>query len=76
MKPIPIETVKQLMRQLRLKDMAENLETALQVAQEQKQGHLEFVAQLMQKQTSATTKRSVERRINTAGLPANMTFDN
>jgi DNA replication protein DnaC len=76
MKPIPIETIKQQMRQLRLKDMAEYIETALELAQKQKQGHLEFVAQLMARQIEATAKRSVERRINTARLPPNMTFDN
>ena len=76
MKPIPIETLKQHMRQLRLKDMADNLEAALQTAAKQKQGHMEFIAQLVQIQIDATAKRSVERRINSAKLPANMTFDN
>jgi DNA replication protein DnaC len=75
MKPIPIETIKQQMRQLRLKDMAENLEAALENAQEHKQGHLEFVGQLIDLQIKATAKRSVDRRIESARLPASMTFD-
>ncbi len=76
MKPIAIETVREHMRQLRLKDMAENLEAALEEAQKEKQGHLEFVAQLMQRQIGATEKRSMDRRILSARLPANMTFAN
>jgi DNA replication protein DnaC len=76
MNKILIEKIKQDLRTLRLKDMAETLETCLAVAEREKQGHLEFFAQLVQKQLEAVQKRSLERRVKSANFPRNMTFDN
>ncbi|MBF0234705.1 MAG: ATP-binding protein [Desulfamplus sp.] len=76
MNQILIEKVKQNLRQLRLKDMADALVTTLAVAENQRQGHLAFLSELTEIQLKATDNRSLERRIQKANLPRNMTFDN
>jgi DNA replication protein DnaC len=76
MNQVLVEKVKQDLRQLRLKDMAQTLEAALQKAHKQKQGHLQFLADLVQKQLEGVHNRSLQRRIQNAQFPPNMTFDN
>jgi DNA replication protein DnaC len=76
MNPIPIEGIKHNLRQLRLKDMAENLEAVMENAQREKLGCVEFLAKLVDKQMQATARRSLDRRITDANFPRNMTFDN
>jgi DNA replication protein DnaC len=75
MNQILIEQVKQDLRTLRLNDMAEGLEAALEQAQKEQQGYLSFLAQLVQKQLEAVRKRSLERRIHKGNFPRNMTFE-
>ena len=70
------EKVKQDLLKLRLKDMAQALDAALQKAHQQKQGPLQFLAELVQKQLQGVENRSVQRRIQNAQLPPNMSFDN
>ncbi len=55
----PLEKVKQDLRALRLKDMADFLESALDVAHHEKQGHIEFLDQLVQHQRRAMAQRSL-----------------
>jgi len=76
MNQVLVEKVEQDLRQLRLKDMAQALEAALQKAHKQKQGHLQFLADLVQKQLEGVHNRSLQRRIQNAQFPPNMTFDN
>jgi DNA replication protein DnaC len=76
MNQVLVEKVKQDLRTLRLKDMAQALEEALEKAHQQKQGALQFLAELVQKQLEAVRKRSLERRIQMAQFPPKMTFDN
>jgi DNA replication protein DnaC len=73
MNPILIQTVKQDLRTLRLRDMAEVLDTALEKAHEQ--SHLQFLSQLVQHQLAAVNNRSLDRRIKKAQFPHNMRFD-
>jgi len=74
MKTLLIQKVKEDLRTLRLKDMAEALDTALDNAHEQ--SHLEFLSHLVQQQLTAVQIRSVDRRVQRAQLPRNMRFDN
>jgi len=76
MKQIPIEKLKQDLRDLRLKDMAEVLDAIIDKAEKDKAGHLEFLAALAEIQMSAMQKRSLDRRVDLANFPRNMTFDN
>jgi DNA replication protein DnaC len=76
MNQVLIEKVKQDLRTLRLKDMAEALEASLKKAYKEKQGTLQFIAELVQIQLEAVQKRSLELRINKAYFPPKMTFDN
>ena len=76
MNQVLVEKLKQDLRALRLKDMAQALEEALEKAHQQKQGALQFLAELVQKQLEAVRKRSLERRIQMAQFPPQMTFDN
>jgi len=76
MNQVLIEKIKQDLRQLRLKDMAQALEVTLQKAHKQKQGPLQFLAQLVQIQLEGVQERSLARRIHKALFPPNMTFDN
>ena len=76
MKKNLIDDIKQKMRTLRLKDMAEALESALRKAQDEQYGHLEFLADLVDAQIRGTQARSLDRRINDAAFPVNMTFEN
>jgi DNA replication protein DnaC len=56
--------------------MAQNLETVLEKAESEKQGHLEFLAQLVEAQVNGFKNRSLERRLKQANFPRNMSFDN
>ena len=76
MNPIPVETLKNDLRNLRLKDMAEAMDDVLRQAEDEKAGHLEFLARLVNIQTNAMQKRSLKRRMDQACFPRNMTFDN
>jgi hypothetical protein len=75
MNQVLIETLKQDLRRLRLKDMAETLDSALERAEKQREGYLTFLSQLVSTQLKARHSRSVERRIKKAGLNKNMTFE-
>lgn len=74
MNPVLIEKVKQELRTLRLKDMAEALEEVLEQAHDQ--SHLQFFSQLVQRQLQGVQGRSLQRRIQKAEFPPNMSFDN
>lgn len=74
MTPVLSEKVKENLRALRLKDMAEALDAALDNAHDQ--SHLQVISRLVEIQLAAVKSRSVERRIKKAGLPQNMTFHN
>lgn len=76
MNQIPNEMLKQDLRGLRLKDMAQALDDVIQKAEKEKAGHLEFLAMLVEVQTTAMKQRSLDRRISLANFPRNMTFDN
>jgi DNA replication protein DnaC len=71
-----VDRLKENFRILRLKDMAQNLETVLEKAQSEKRGHLEFLAQLIDAQVNGFKNRSLERRLKQANFPRNMSFDN
>lgn len=71
-----METLKNDLRNLRLKDMAEAIDDVLRQAENEKAGHLKFLVRLVEIQTNAMKKRSLERRMDQAGFPRNMTFDN
>ena len=71
-----VERLKENFRILRLKDMAQNLETVVEKAQSEKQGHLEFLAQLVDAQVNGFKNRSLDRRLKQANFPRNMNFDN
>jgi DNA replication protein DnaC len=75
MKPSLLKTVKQELRSLRLKDMADMLETALQDAHQKQQGHIEFLHCLVEHQRTAIDQRSLDRRIKQAKFPRKMTFE-
>lgn len=76
MNQVLIEKVKQELRVLRLKDMAEALEAVLEKAHQENQGYLQFFSELVQKQLNAVRTRSLERRIQKAQFPHKMAFDN
>jgi len=71
-----VDRLKENFRLLRLKDMAQNLEAVLEKAQSEKQGHLEFLAELVDAQVDGFKNRSLERRLKQANLPRNMSFEN
>jgi DNA replication protein DnaC len=73
MNPILIQTVKQDLRTLRLKDMADVLDSLLEHAHEQ--SHLQFLSQLVHHQLAAVNNRSLDRRIKKAQFPHHMRFD-
>lgn len=75
MNQVLIETLKQDLRRLRLKDMAEALDSTLERAEKQREGYLTFLSQLVSTQLKARDSRSVERRIKKAGLNKDMTFE-
>jgi len=75
MKAILPETVKQDLRRLRLNDMAQHLDKALDVAAQTREGCLAFLAGLVRKQVEALDSRSLERRIKKAGFPERLTFE-
>ncbi|HDL53491.1 MAG TPA: hypothetical protein ENH32_05905 [Proteobacteria bacterium] len=75
MKPSLLEKVKQDLRALRLKDMADILETALEAAHQEQQGHIQFLDRLVQEQRRAMAERSLDRRIKQAKFPRKMTFE-
>lgn len=70
------DQVQKKLRKLYLKDMAQYLEQALAKAQKNQSGHLAFLADIVDRQMEARKCRSLERRLKTADLPRNMTFDN
>jgi len=70
-----LEKIKQDLRTLRLKDMAEALDEALKQAENEPRGHLQFFAGLVEKQLQAQKCRSLQRRIRNANFPRNMTFE-
>ena len=49
--------------------MAQKLEKILEKAQSEKQGHLEFIAQLVDEQLNGFKTRSLERRLKKANFP-------
>ena len=71
-----VDRLKENFRILRLKDMAQNLEATLEKAELEKQGHLEFLSQLVDTQVNGFKNRSLERRVKQANFPRNMTFNN
>ncbi len=75
MSKILIEKIKQDLRRLRLRDMAETLDSAIEKAEKERQGYLAFFTQIVSAQITARDSRSVERRIKKAGLNKNMTFE-
>jgi DNA replication protein DnaC len=75
MKNILPETLKQDLRRLKLNDMAQALDEALQRAAVEREGHLTFLAGLVNKQLDALDARSLERRIKKAGFPERLTFE-
>ena len=74
-KKIRLEKVKQDLRRLRLKDMAEVLNSALLDAEKERQGYLAFLDRLISQQVEAVDCRSVQRRIKRASLYKEMTLD-
>jgi len=75
MSKILIEKIKEDLRQLRLTDMAQALDSILKKAELERQGYLAFLDQLISKQLEARTERSLDRRIKKAGLSRHMTFE-
>lgn len=73
---IQIDKLKADLRDLRLKDMAEALDDAIEKAHDQHSGHLEFLSTLVDIQKAAVQQRSLDRRIKQANFPRNMSFDN
>ena len=73
MNTVLVQKIKQDLRTLRLKDMAEALDAALEHAHEQ--SHLQFFSQLVQHQLTAVKARSLDRRVQKAQFPRNMRFD-
>lgn len=76
MKPSVMEKIKQDLRTLRLKDMADILETTLEEAHHNQIGHTQFLNHLVQHQLRAVAQRSLDRRIKQAKFPRTMTFEN
>lgn len=76
MNDILIEQVKKNLRKLYLRDMAEYLDQALDKAQKEQSGHVAFLSDIVNRQIEARERRSFERRLKTADIPGNMTFDN
>jgi DNA replication protein DnaC len=76
MSELLIDQVKKKLRQLYLRDMAEYLDKALEKAQKNQLGVLEFLNDITDRQIKARNRRSLERRLKIADFPRNMTFDN
>ncbi len=74
-KKIRLEKVKQDLRRLRLKDMAEVLDSTLFDAEKERQGYLAFLDRLVSEQLDAVNYRSIQRRIKVASLVKAMTFE-
>ena len=72
---VRLEKVKQNLRRLRLKDMAEVLDSSLLDAEKERQGYLAFLDRLVSEQLEAVNCRSIERRIKAGSLYKEMTFD-
>jgi DNA replication protein DnaC len=75
MKNILPETLKHDLLRLKLNDMAQALDQALEMAAIEREGHLTFLAGLVKKQIHAVDARSLERRIKKAGFPERLTFE-
>ncbi len=69
------DELKLKLRQLRLSDMAEHLDHALEDAQKQQSGYLALVTDLVNCQLAAVKSRSLDRRLKKAGFPQRMTFE-
>lgn len=72
---IMVEKVKQDLHQLRLKDMADALDSVLLEAEKERQGYLAFLDRLISIQVEAVNCRSIERRIKRASLYKRMSFE-
>jgi len=70
------ETLLQNLRDLRLKDMAENLQDILEEAQRLRLGHLSFLSRLLDVQLQGTQQRSVQQRLKKGHFSPTMTFEN
>ena len=67
-----IEQVKQALVKLRLNDMADNFDSAIEQAEKAQQGYLQFFAELLNKQVEGIRCRSLVRRLKKAELAAHM----
>jgi DNA replication protein DnaC len=76
MSQLPIETLLQNLRHLRLKDMADHLPNVLDEAQKQRQGHLGFLASLLETQLQGAQQRSLNLRLKKGCFSPSMTFEN
>jgi len=70
------DELKKMLRELRLKDMGEYIDGAIENARINKSGHMAFLTDLVKHQIESRRRRSLERRLKAASLPRNMTFDN
>ncbi len=71
-----LDKVKQNLRYLHLKDMAEALDSGLNNAQQHQYGYLQFLDEILESQVLGRQQRSLERRVKKAGIPERMSFDN
>jgi len=71
-----LDKVKQNLRYLYLKDMAESLDTGLSNAEQNQYGYLQFLDELLESQVLGRQQRSLQRRIKKAGIPEGMNFEN
>jgi DNA replication protein DnaC len=70
-----LDRLKEQLRGLRLKVMAERLEAALDRAAKAKMGHIDFLAQLVEEEAAIQHERSVKRRLDDARFTEVKTFD-
>jgi len=73
MSQLPIETLLQNLRHLRLKDMADHLPNILDEAQKQRQGHLGFLSSLLEAQLQGAQQRSLNQRLKKGCFSSSMT---
>jgi len=76
MSELLFDQVKKKLRRLYLRDMAEYLDDALEYAQKNRLGFLEFLNDIADQQINGRKQRALERRLKQADFPRNMTFDN
>jgi DNA replication protein DnaC len=70
-----LDRLKEQLRALKLKVMAERLEAALERAAKAKTGHIDFLAPLVEEEAAAQHERSVKRRMDEARFKEVKTFD-